>query len=136
MLRAPFQCGQQRHQEWDWLIRATKLAGAKLLFTDEPLSVWYVEEDRESLSGGNNWRYSYQWIERVRPAITPRAYSAFLLTAVAAMAARSGERRDCFSILANAIRKGKPAAIDLLLFCGMVVIPQDFRRRLRAIFSQ
>jgi glycosyltransferase involved in cell wall biosynthesis len=134
--RVPFGPGQRRHQEWDWIFRAVDLAGAQLCFVDEALSIWHFEEDRPGISAANNWRYSYEWIERVRPLVTPRAYAAFLLTVVAALAARGGERRGCLEILSAAVRKGKPAAIDLLLFCGMFAIPQNYRRKLRTRFSQ
>jgi glycosyltransferase involved in cell wall biosynthesis len=134
-IEVPFGHAQRRHQEWDWIFRAVHTAGAELCFVDQPLSVWHLDEGRPGISSGNNWRYSYDWIERVRPLVTPRAYAAFLLTVVAAIAARSGERRSCVEILKQALRKGKPAAIDLMLFCGMVAIPQDYRRRLRTLFS-
>lgn len=135
LTRVPFQPAQRRHQEWDWIFRAVDLAGAKLLFVDEPLAVWHLEEGHSGISTTNQWRYSYEWIERVRPLVTPRAYAAFLLTVVAAIAARSGERRGCYTLLKEAIRKGRPAAIDLLLFCGMVLVPQGYRRWLRALLS-
>ena len=135
LLRVPFQPEQRRHQEWDWIFRAAHVPGAELRFVDEALAIWHLDEGRPGISAMNQWRYSYEWIERVRPLITPRAYAAFLLTVATAIAARSGERRGCLTLLKEAIRKGHPAAIDLLLFCGMVVIPQGCRRRLRALLS-
>lgn len=134
LLRVPFTRLQRRHQEWDWIFRATRIQGAELCFVDEPLAVWHVEENRDGISATNHWRYSYEWIETMRPLVTPRAYSAFLLTVVASLAARSGERRSCFTILKQAIRNGRPKPIDLFLFCGMLAIPQNYRRRLRALF--
>jgi len=135
LLQVPFGLEQSRHQEWDWVFRAVHVPGAKLYFVDEPLAIWHIEEDRTGISKMTNWRYSYEWIERVRPLITPRAYAAFLLTVVAAGASQNGEKRGCLTILRQAIRRGRPSAIDLLLFCGMVAIPQGYRRRLRALFS-
>jgi glycosyltransferase involved in cell wall biosynthesis len=135
LLRVPFQPEQRRHQEWDWIFRAVHQAGAELCFVDEPLAVWHLEEGHPGISAMNQWRYSYDWIERVRSLVTPRAYAAFLLTVVAAIAARSGERRACWTLLKEALLKGRPAVIDLFLFCGMVAIPQGYRRRLRSLFS-
>jgi glycosyltransferase involved in cell wall biosynthesis len=136
LLRVPFGSGQRRHQEWDWLFRAMQEPGAKLVFAPEPLCVWYVEERRKTISSGNDWRYSYEWIERIRPLITLRAYASFLLVIVSPVAARAGNRKACFTVLKEALRKGKPAAIDLFLFFGMVLVPQDFRRQLRVLFSR
>lgn len=135
LLETPFGAGQKRHQEWDWLLRALETPETELLFAPEPLSSWYIEDGRSSVSSRNNWQYSYEWIERMRPIVTPRAYAAFLLTLVASLAARSGDTRGCLSLLKHAVRKGKPAPIDLLLFCGMIAIPQEYRRRARALFS-
>jgi glycosyltransferase involved in cell wall biosynthesis len=136
LLQVPFGSGQRRHQEWDWLFRAMQVSGTRLVFAPEPLCVWYVEERRKSISSGNDWRYSYEWIERIRPLITLRAYASFLLVIVSPVAARAGNRRACFTVLKEALRKGKPAVIDLLLFCGMVLVPQDFRRQLRVLLSR
>jgi glycosyltransferase involved in cell wall biosynthesis len=136
LLRVPFSSGQRRHQEWDWLFRAMQEPGAKLLFAPEALSIWYIEEGRKSISSGNDWRYSYEWIERIRPIITLRAYASFLLVMVSPVAARAGNRKACFTVLREALRKGKPALIDLLLFFGMVLVPQDFRRQLRVLLSR
>ncbi len=135
LLQVPFARGQRRHQEWDWLFRSLRPTGPRVPFVDEPLAIWNIEEDRPAISAMNDWRYSYEWIERVRALVTPRAYAAFLLTVVAAIAARSGERMSCLTILRQALRKGKPAGVDLLLFCGMVAVPQDYRRRLRILLS-
>jgi glycosyltransferase involved in cell wall biosynthesis len=135
LLQVPLGERQRRHQEWDWIFRALTIAGAQLIFVDEPLAIWNLDESQPSISATNGWRDSYEWIERVRLLITPRAYAAFLLTVATSIAARSGERRGCLVLLKEAIKKGRPAAIDLLLFLGMVTVPQQYRRRLRALFS-
>ena len=87
------------------------------------------------MSEGKNWRYSFDWIERVRHLVTPRAYAAFLLTLVTSIAAKAGDWRAYWPIFRQAIRHGRPAPIDYLLFCGMVAIPQEYRRRVRALLA-
>lgn len=135
LLRVRFEPRQRRHQEWDWIFRASHLPGFDLVFVDQPLCIWHMEEGRPSISTMSDWQYSREWIERIRPLITPRAYAAFLLTVVTALAARSGSRWNCLSLVREAVARGKPAAIDLLLFMGIVAIPEDSRRRLRALLS-
>jgi glycosyltransferase involved in cell wall biosynthesis len=135
LLKVPFGFKQPRHQEWDWLFRAMEVPGTKLLFVEEPLCVWYIEEGRRTISTGNNWEFSYQWIERIRARVTPRAYASFLLVTVSPVAARSGDRSACWKLFRSAIQRGRPALIDLLLFCGMMAIPQGARRQLRALLS-
>jgi len=136
LVRVPFTSTQARHQEWDWLLRALTMPGTQLLFVTEPLSIWYIEENRSAISQGTQWQYSFDWIERVHPLVTPRAYAAFLLTLVSSLAARSGHRSKCLKIFTQAIRRGRPGVIDLVLFIGMVCIPQSYRRQLRTLFSR
>jgi glycosyltransferase involved in cell wall biosynthesis len=136
LLEVPFSASQQRHQEWDWLFRALNEPETQLVFAPEPLSVWHIDEARPTMSGKDDWRYSYDWIERIRPIVTRRAYAAFLLTLVTSLAARAGEWRAYPQLLRAAVKNGRPAPIDFLLFSGMVAVPQRVRRRLRALFSK
>lgn len=136
LLELPFSPTQKRHQEWDWLFRALREPGTQLLFAPEPLSIWHIDEDRPTMSGNDDWHYSYEWIERMRPMITPRAYAAFLLTLVTSLAARSGDWRAYPQLVKAAVKNGRPAPIDFLLFFGMLAVPQGIRRRVRAVFSK
>jgi glycosyltransferase involved in cell wall biosynthesis len=135
-LEVPFTNGLQRHQEWDWLFRALGIKGTALVFAKDPLAIWYIDETRPTISNGSDWRYSRDWIDRMQALITPRAYSAFLLTFVAARAVQSGARSECLKLIVDAARRGRPTAIDILLFLGIFIVPQQPRRRLRAALSR
>lgn len=135
LLQVPFRSAQKRHQDWDWLLHALTMQGTKLIIAPEALTIYHAEEEHPTMSGGSDWRYSSEWIEDIRDIVTPRAYSAFLLTTVTSAAVRAGERRACISILKQAIYRGRLAGIDLLLFCIIAIIPRQSRGQLRALLS-
>ncbi len=85
MLRVRFSDGLRRHQEWDWLLRATASAEVEVVIAWAVLAVWHIEHQRESISAMNGWRSSYEWIASVRRLVTPRAYASFLLVLVSAL---------------------------------------------------
>jgi len=136
LLSVPFLAGLRRHQEWDWLLRALPLPGWGLEFVETPLCIWYVEDGRAAVSARNEWRYSHDWIRSMRGAVTPRAYAAFVLVLVGAMAAGQGDRTAFRFLLRDAVKNGSPRPIDFLLFTGMWILPQERRRALRALAAK
>jgi glycosyltransferase involved in cell wall biosynthesis len=131
LLRTRFSPGLRRHQEWDWLLRATASAEAEVVIAWDVLATWYIEEKRDSISKLNLWRNSFQWISSVRRLVTPRAYASFLLVFVSAIAAREREYSALHEILSEVRAHGRPAAIDYLIFTAMWLMPQQTRRRIR-----
>jgi glycosyltransferase involved in cell wall biosynthesis len=132
----PFTADLQRHQEWDWLIQVAAQPGVGFEFVDQPLVIWYAEEQRQSVSNKSHWQYSLYWIQHQQHLVTRRAYAGFLMTVVGAAAAREGDRRAFWVLLREAVSVGQPKAIDWLLYLSMWVIPQEQRRRLRAVLSR
>jgi glycosyltransferase involved in cell wall biosynthesis len=128
----PFKADLQRHHEWDWLIRANIIHDVGIEFVPEPLVIWYAEEPRKSVSGKNNWQYSLRWIQELYPLVTPRAYAAFIMTVVGAIASREGDRQAFWPLFREAVLRGRPKLIDFALYMGMWLIPQDGRRQIRA----
>jgi glycosyltransferase involved in cell wall biosynthesis len=128
----PFKTDLQRHHEWDWLIRASAISDVGIEFVPESLVIWYTEEERKSVSSKNNWQYSLHWIQELHASVTPRAYAAFIMTVVGAIAAREGDRQAFWPLFREAVLRGRPKLIDFALYMGMWLIPQDGRRRIRA----
>lgn len=134
--KVPFKENLRKHEDWDWLLRVNKLEGVGIEFVPEPLAIWYIEEKRKSLSTTSDWHYSLSWIQENRDLVTPRAYSSFLILEVGNQAAKSAGWRTFLSILWEAVRLGQPKPIDLQLYFGMWLIPQETRRALRALFGK
>ncbi|MEC4983872.1 MAG: glycosyltransferase family 2 protein [Oscillatoria sp. PMC 1068.18] len=121
----------QRHDDWDWLLRVTTLEGVGIEFVEEPLSIWYLGENRQSLSSSKKWRYSFNWIQEKRDLVTPRAYSSFILAEISAKAAASRDWQVFLLLLKEASCYGNPRLKDVGLHLGMWVLTPEIRRKLR-----
>jgi glycosyltransferase involved in cell wall biosynthesis len=131
-LACPFTSGLRKHQDWDWLIRVFQMQGVGLEFLPEPLTVWHVEEERSSIGAMNDWRYSLEWADRMRPSLTAEAYASFLLTFLSASASSQRDWKGFLTLLKSAMAKGKPRPIHLALFFGMWMMPVELRRSVRS----
>lgn len=135
LLRVPFKAGLRRHQEWDWLLRATASAEVKISTVWETLAIWHIETAQLSISRLNQWQTSFNWILSMRRLVTPRAYASFLMVFVSAIAAREGDRAAMPILFGEARRHGQPDSIDYVLMAAMWLLPQTTRRRLRNLFT-
>ena len=132
LLEVPFDPTVRRFQDADWLLRAAA-AGAELVFVDAQLSIWTAPEGRSTITAAHavDWRHAYDWIVARRQLVTPRAYAAFLLVRVAALAAVAGDRSAIRTLWREARRRGRPGVFDVVLFAGRWVIPDALRTFLR-----
>ena len=131
LFEVPFRSGLKRHQDFDWILRATEYAGVGIEFVSKPLAIWHQAEQRKSISTSTDWRTSLEWIDSVRPITTGRAYASFLATHIAPQAARAGDWSALPALLKGMLARGRPNARDLLLFFGMWSVPQGIRRMVR-----
>lgn len=133
MLEVPFDAALPRYQETDWVLRAAH-AGARLVMTMEPLSIWYVEESRTGItrSFDGDWRFALQWIRERRHLMTPRAYSSLMLVRVGGLAAAAREPAGAWTAWREATSVGRPRLRDVVLLLGKWILPTSVRRRLRA----
>lgn len=127
----PFRPDLCCHQDFDWVLRASRQEGAGIEFLPQPLAIWHQAEHRQSISTLANWRSSLEWIESVRGMITPRAYASFIATNVAPQAARQHDWSAFSFLLRMILTRGKPTARDLAAFMGMWFAPQSLRRMVR-----
>ncbi len=129
----PFTSGLRKHQDWDWLIRALDIPGAGIEFSPDPLVIWYIEENRNSISGENAWRFSLEWLNSVKHFCSKSSYAAFLLTVVSPAAADKRQWSAFFPILIKAYTEGEPRLIHALLHCAFWLVPRDTRRLFRRL---
>lgn len=124
------------HEDWGWVLRATTLEEVGIEFVTEALSVWYLGENRPSVSSTTKWRTSLIWIQNLQELVTPRAYASFILAEVSSKAAFAGEWNAFFPLLWEAIRHGKPLPMDIILYFGMWLISPKTRRWLRNLLTK
>jgi glycosyltransferase involved in cell wall biosynthesis len=136
MLAVPFDAGLPRYQETDWILRAAD-AGARIWMTMEPLSIWFVEEGRNSITSSfaGDWRFALRWIQERRHLMTERAYGSLVLVRVGGLAAAARDPRGARVAWREAWRNGRPSARDVMIFAGKWALSPDMRRALRARFA-
>ncbi len=134
--KVPPSLTAQKHEDWDWLLRAISLEGVGIEFVPEPLSIWHLAEIGQSLSRTPDWQYSFNWIQSARDLVTPRAYSSFILAEVSSRAALTRDWKAFWLLLSEAIRQGSPKPADLGLYLGMWFIPPPTRRWLRNLLTR
>lgn len=132
LLEVGFEEGLQKHQDWDWLLRVTRISGVGIEFVDEPLSIWNLEPSRSSVSRRQDWRASLAWIQARSELVTRRAYAGFIATQIAPQAARQKEWQAFVPLLAEMVRVGRPRTIDICLLLGMWFVPPSLRDWLRS----
>lgn len=132
----PFRHELRKHQDWDWVIRACKTAGAGIELCAESLAMCHCDQARPGISNSDDWEHSLAWIRNSRHDVTRRAYAAFVLVIVAAQAARASSATQYMALFSEAVKSGKPGMLEIALFAGMRLIPVTARRRLRAAFGR
>jgi len=132
LLDLPFREDLAKHEDLDWLVKALVRPDVGLEFVAgaEPLAIWSVDSGRARSSRRPDWRTGLAWLQSVRPFVTERAFSAFLLTWIAADAARERSLPAIWRIPVAAFRHGRPRGFHLLLFLGIWLVPVGLRERL------
>ena len=126
----PFGSNSWVHEDWEWLLRASAHEGVGIEFVPDALAtVRAMQEDRVSLANRQDWKRSLAWIRENRDLVTPQAYAGFILTQVSRIANRERDRTAFWPLLQEAVRRGKPRVIDLLLYTVMWLIPREARQR-------
>ena len=119
------------HDDWDFLLRLSKQNAVRVETVPEILVKLYVEDARPSLSKSGTWLSSLEWAERMRPLLTPRAYSGFCLAVVAPRAAKERARHARALLLYRAFRNGSPRLWRVAAFLGLWLTPQGVLGRMR-----
>lgn len=132
--KVPFTDGLRRLQELDWTLRSLQEDGVDLIYAEEPLVIWYADENRPRISFDAPWKQSLDWLRETRPRVTPRAYAALAMSVVGSMAAASRSPRVFFDLLGEARRHGKPSVTDYVTFLQVWLVPAGPRRVVRDFF--
>jgi glycosyltransferase involved in cell wall biosynthesis len=133
LCRVPFRSGLKKHQDWDWILRATR-EGARVFFCPEVLARCDMRTPA-STSRRADWRLSLRWIQDNAPLVTRRAYAGFITTHVAWQAAAQREWRAFLPLLSEAWRHGTPRPVDLLRYLEFWIVPAATRHWLHRLAS-
>jgi glycosyltransferase involved in cell wall biosynthesis len=131
----PFKSGIWRHDDVDWLLRASKKEGVGVDFvsTSNPLLIWNMENDRNRISNTTDWYFSLSWIQANRHLVTPRAYASFLMIWTSLSAANGRSWKAFWLLPWKAYREGKPRIIDFIAHLVIWLLPAKIRRVITVI---
>jgi glycosyltransferase involved in cell wall biosynthesis len=122
------------HDDWEFVLRLSKQAGARIETVPEILVVLYVEEQRPTYTARtSSWSRSLRWLESIRPILTRRAYSSICLGVVGSRAARERCYTAFPALLYLAFQHGSPRIGHVLRFLAYWLTPRGFRRQLRGL---
>ncbi|MCC6139546.1 MAG: glycosyltransferase [Nitrospira sp.] len=126
----PFQAEAGRHDDLDWLLRATVREKRAVEFVPslEPLAIWHRPGHLETMSSRKDWRFSLSWVQQNRHLMALRAYASFLLTWLSANAVKQGDRSAFWPLLRESFRHSVPSVLDLCVFAGIGLLPQGLRQ--------
>lgn len=130
-------CGDLRfrddnpHDDWDFLLRLSKQRAVRVETVPEILARIYVDDARPSLSKSGTWLASLQWVERMRPLLTSRAYGSLCLGVVGPRAAKERAHRAALLLLYRAFRQGSPRLWRAAAFLAVWLAPNGLTRRAR-----
>ena len=135
--RVRFAEDLRRYVDLDWVARAAaEVPGFNVVFAGwpEPLCVWYIEPDRPRVSTSNDGGAALEFAERLRPALTPKAYSGFILSLASESAAAGGRRPGYWRLLAASLsRGGRPTWAGLLGHTLHFTVPRSMLRRVASL---
>lgn len=129
LARVPFRADLPRHNDVDWLLRAARIEGMRVMFVPEaePFVVWNMDNGRPRISNTSDWEYSLQWIRANRQLVTPRAYASFAMIWASSTAARGGHWKAFWSLPIEALRSGSPRWTDFAAHLIIWLIPERVR---------
>ena len=127
-----FSPSVKKHQETDFLLRASDRYKIRIRFAKDPLAIWYRDGNRPAITNRGNWTRSLDWIRGHRSRLSRRAYSGFLLISLASEAASQRAWGAFFPILREAFGLGSPSFVQLFRFCCMWLMPRGLRHWIRS----
>lgn len=137
MLAVPFQKGLKRHQDWDWLLRMSEYPGTYVQVIPEPLVIFYLEDQRSSVSRAADWEFSVNWAHANQSRITRKAFSYFIATECIPRANISGAGFTAYvQLLKEFLVNGSPRLNSVMLFFGFWLLPEGRRRKIRNAFAK
>lgn len=125
LLLVPFESGLPRHQDWDWLIRASVYPGVKFLWVWDTLVTYHIGASRTSVSSDRSLAASMNWIDGNR-LVSSKAKAYFYATQIAV---RCKSPFTFWSIICNTIHHPRALLIALGLTLTPRTLVDSLRRR-------
>jgi len=137
LIDVPFQKGLNRHQDWDWLLKAARRPDVEVVMLPEALTLMQVEGQSGSVSRAADWRPSFEWVKSVRRFMSARAYAFFITTECVPRALKCGAgAATILRLLWECVWRGQPGVRQMMLLACFCLIPEGVRKSLRVITAR
>jgi glycosyltransferase involved in cell wall biosynthesis len=134
LLEVPFQ-KTDGLQDIDWFFRVNSVPGLSLIVIPEALSVYYMPDDRASITSGLAWEKRLAWGRANRRLMTRRGYSRFIVGSCVGRAVEEGGGfRALWCLFREYALVGSPTVSGVCLLIGMCSVTPRLRRRVRNTF--
>jgi glycosyltransferase involved in cell wall biosynthesis len=130
LLDSPFLKGLKKHQDWDWLIHAAQHPGVGIVMVEEPLAIFHIGGQRQSVGRSADWEHSLQWAITNRKLMSGRAFSFFIAVECVPRASRSSASLGSYwRLLREFFFRGSPSPTSFFLFLVFWLVPQEKRQK-------
>ena len=136
LTQVPFRAGLRKHQDWDWILRCTEVETFRVVFVEEALAIWHLDENRVRVSRQDDWRVSLAWIRNVRHLVTKRAYASFLSSYVSRQAAAAGAWKSAYALASEMVQEGQPVVRDFVLLILPWLLPANMLQFIRSAVNR
>jgi len=132
----PFKAKLRPHEDFDWLLRAAKVADRPFMVVPGPLSIYHNEhtQDRESTSG--NFDFYWRYVHENRDLFTPEAFSFYIAAFCTPAASASPDRLRLWWKVLQGIFEGRATMRCLVMVAGFALLSVERRRQMRQILSR
>jgi glycosyltransferase involved in cell wall biosynthesis len=121
LLEVPFTKGLKALQDLDWLLHGYPHPQMRVLFVDEPLTIFHNDHGRQRVTKRIDWQFSRQWAMDNRHLFTPKGFGFFLVIDCVNPAAQQGVSRPELQCLLEDIRRYGKITPKLLGLCFLYV---------------
>ena len=118
----------RRHQDWDWLIRASRRPGVVVRQLEEATVLFTVGSER-SLSASCDWAASLAWARSFRAGWGGQTYVDFLASQVLRYALQARSARGAAQIVVEIARRGRFPQFCSLASAMLGVVPRRYLER-------
>jgi glycosyltransferase involved in cell wall biosynthesis len=131
-LEVPFMPGLKGCQDLDWFLRLVAAPDVKLVICRQPLAIFYVAENRTSVSRVMDVEVRLNWGRASRQFMTRRAYSLFVFHTCATRAAAEPFSLVVFArLFYECAFVGKPDLQTLAHLVALFFVPRSVRHKVR-----
>jgi glycosyltransferase involved in cell wall biosynthesis len=111
----PWDTTLKRHQDWDWVIRASSRDDVSFAMSPDVL-VRVGAPDTNSVGMSVDWRASLRWLEDRAHTLNARERGDFLLVHTTSYAVRGGDRRAALYLARRAATSARPGMVAWIVW--------------------